>query len=494
MCLHDRFYLLIKVLNRHDLWHPWLYDRCREVEEHPDGYLDIWAREHGKSSLITFAGIIQEILKDPNITVGIFSHTKHYSRKFLAQIKRELEANGKLQALFPDILWDNPERDAPSWSLDQGITVRRKGNTKEATVEAHGLVDGMPTGAHFLLRVYDDVVTRESVATPEQIQKTTECWELSDNLGMEGGRCWHIGTRYSYADTYADIMKRGAAIPRVYPATDDGTVTGEAVLMKADELARRLLVQGEATYSCQMLCNPLAGNQRMFDQADLEIYEVRPETLQVYLCIDPARSIKKDSDHTAMAVLGIDYAGNKYLLDGFDHRMDLQERWTRMRDLRRKWLRETGVQSVNVGYERFGAIADLDYFKERMRVEREAFDIAELEWPREGPGSKIDRVQRLGPDLRSHRFYVPYETDPERLTTVQRRIDADGYGYRIARKIRRMDENGKAYDLTERLRQQIHFFPFIERKDLIDAVSRIFDMEPSPPVYVDREQLEPEFT
>jgi len=308
LCLEDRFYLCIKVLGRLDMWHPWIYERCREVEAKPDGYLDIWAREHYKSTVITFAGIIQEILKNPDLTVGIFSHTKHYSRKFMAQIKRELESNERLIHLFPDILWANPEAEAPCWSLDQGLTIRRKGNPKEATIEAHGLVDGMPTGAHFQLRVYDDVVTRESVSTPEQVAKTTECWELSDNLGTEGGRSWHIGTRYDYSDTYSAIMARGAAIPRIHAATEDGTLRGKPVLMSREELDRRFLVQGEATFSCQMLCNPLAGKMRMFDVNDVEHYEIRPETLMVYILVDPARSKKPGSANTAMAVIGLDYA------------------------------------------------------------------------------------------------------------------------------------------------------------------------------------------
>jgi hypothetical protein len=118
-----------------------------------------------KSTIITYAGSIQEVLRDPEITIGIFSHTAPNAKKSLAQIKKELEQNEFLKALYPDVLWTDPKKQAPVWSLEKGIVVRRTSNAKELSIEAHGLVDGMRTGAHFLLLNYDDVVTRESVTT-----------------------------------------------------------------------------------------------------------------------------------------------------------------------------------------------------------------------------------------------------------------------------------------------------------------------------------------
>jgi hypothetical protein len=494
LCMYDRYFLLVQMCGRVDMLHPWVYARCREVEQNPDGFLDLWSREHFKSSIITFGGSIQEILCDPNVTIGIFSHTAPHAKKFLLQIKTELEENRKLKYLFPDILYDNPERQARNWSLDGGVTVRRIGNPRESTVEAHGLVDGMPIGAHFKLRIYDDVVVPSSVGTPDQIAKTTEAWENSDNLGTEGGRAWHVGTRYHFNDTYNDIIRKGVLRERIYPATDDGTPSGRPVYWTPEEWERRKKTQGPAVTACQLLLNPVAGKQGMFDVEDLQTYEVRPNTLNVYVMCDPARSTKRESDKTCILVVGVDYALNKYLLDGFNHRMKLGERWTALSQMYKRWKVAPGVQRIKIGYEKTGAQADMDYFEEQMQLdEGNSFVIEELDWPKQGEGSKIDRVQRLGPDIADHKWFLPHPTNVHAYTALQRKMQNDGYEYRISRPIRRRDEEGEVYDLSAQFREVIRYFPFVTFKDIADCASRIYDMEVSPPVHGEPTYAEPEF-
>jgi len=494
LCRIDRFFLLTNILGRVDAMHPWLYARCREVEKEPDGHLDLWAREHYKSTIITFAGSIQEIIKDPNITICIFSHTKGIAKKFFTQIKEELERNERLITTFPDIFWEDP-RKAPRWSEEKGIVVKRASNSKEATVEAWGLVDGQPTSAHYRLRIYDDTVTKESVSTPDQVNKTTESWELSDNLGARQdngmpGRAWHIGTRYHFADTYKVIIDREVCKLRIYPATEDGTANGKPVFLSQEAWDEKKKTQGPASIACQMLQNPAAGTEALFDQIHLKFIDIRPNTLNIYILVDPASSKKRGSDNTAMAVIAIDAQRNKYLIDGYRHKMNLSERWTAMSGLRRHWMRQPGVQTVHVGYERYGMRSDIEYFEEKMLATGDSFLIKELSWPRDDTNSKYDRIQRLYPDFAHGRFYLIETSKGE--TANQKRMRENGQAYRILSPVKRRDHEGNVYLLNKGFLDEYLVYPYAVHDDLLDATSRIYDMDPQPPVIIDESLLEPE--
>ena len=519
LCRNDLFYLLAVMLNRKDVNRDWLFDRCREVEKDRNGYLDLWSREHYKSTIVTFALTIQDILRDPEVTVGIFSHTRSIATDFLVQIKREFETNEKLKERFSDILWSNPHKDAPSWS-SESLVVKRLSNPKEGSLEAHGLVEGQPVGRHFRIRVYDDTVTQKSVFTPEQISKTTASWELSLNLGMtaeQGGVARYIGTRYNLADTYSTMIQRGAVIPRIYPATHNGRFDGRPVLFSEAEWQKRLSDSSRQTVAAQLLQSPMADTDATFRTEWLKAYEVRPRTLNVYIMADPSRGRSATSDNTAIAVVGISSTGSKYLLDALAHRMTLSQRWTALRNLYRKWSRAKGINHISVGYERFGAQSDDEYFQEQMDRDKEWFTIEELNWTGDGTVSKQQRVERLEPDFRNGRFFLPLpvwndgqasvwrvDTDPESkafqsieyrpvggLTKQQMAAVAGGSADLLAKSLKATDQDGRVYDATKHFMQEFSTFPFGALKDLIDATSRIYDMGAMPPVLVSQADTEP---
>ena len=490
----DRFYLGVFICNRHDMLHPWIYERCREVESNKDNHLDLWARFHYKSTIITFLGCVQEILCNPDITIGILSYSARQAKPFLRQVMQEFESNEKLQNLFPDILWKNPKHQAPKWAENEGICVNRFANPKEQTVEAHGLVDGQPTGRHFSLIIYDDVVVQDAITTPEQIKKTTTQWELSLNLGStHDPRYQYAGTRYAYGDTYGTILQRAAVKPRIHPATYNGQMDGEPVFLAQHRWEEIKKTTSTYTVACQQLLNPIIGSDVSFKQEWWTEWEVRPYTLNVYIMVDPAHSKKKESNRTAFAVVGVDANFNKYLLDGACHRMTLSEKWVTLKRLRSKWKRAPGVREVKVGYERYGAQSDIDHFKAMMSSDGSNFPIYELNWVGGGGSqSKKDRIQRLEPDLKDGSFFWPYPTDSKRLTSLQLDVKDRKQEFLMSKKIMRKDESDVVYDLAKWVRDnEYNLFPTIH-PDFLDALSRIYDIDPTPPVIRTYRNLEPE--
>jgi hypothetical protein len=541
---NDRYFLLTYLCAREDLLHPWLFARCREVEEEPDGYLDLWARSHGKSSIITFAGTLQDIFCNPELTTAIFSVTKPLAQEFLAQIKNEFETNEHLKQVYSDVLYANPrtkgEDGRPSkWSLQRGITVKRRGKPKEATVEAWGLIDGQPTGRHFHKHTYDDIVTQDHLEDL-QLKKTIERFQLADNLGTRHGvRKQIAGTTYHFADCYAHIREKKLAKVRIYPATIDGKLAtyrdgnSNLVLLEPENWDRIKRDQGLKVVSAQMLLNPLAGTEATFLPQWFMPYEVVPSVLNVFIMVDPSKGKGTRSDRTAIAVIGIDHGGVKYLLDGYCHRMQLSQRWEAIKNLRRRWMAHPGVQLVRIGYEQYGMLDDISVMQEAMRNERDYFDIEELATPETGGHSKKDRITRLEPDVRNGRFLLPCTVysfehsgmcywkiwseeqyakaqeaeasdDEDRLRKAHRigdvildkvkgltrrqiAMDRGGQKFRIVTALRRQDENSDIYDLTRVWMEEARLHPFAPHDDFIDACARIYDMEPYAPTLYERQ-------
>jgi predicted phage terminase large subunit-like protein len=400
LCESDLFFLLTIACKRKDINRDWLYERCREVEASPDGHLDLWAREHYKSTIITFGKSIQDLLKDPNnTTIGIFSHTRPIAKGFLEQIKREFESNTFLKDLFPDVLYQNPKSEAPKWSLDSGLILKRTTNPKEASLEAWGLVDGQPTGKHFTVLVYDDVVTRESVTTPEQIKKVTAAWELSLNLGAQGGRTRYIGTRYHANDTYRTMIDRGSVIQRMKPATHNGKMDGEPVLFTKESLAEKRRDMGPYTFGTQMLQDPVSDKAMGFKEPWLKFYDSLGDTRDwnKYILVDPASKKKESSDYTVMKVIGLAPDNNYYLIDAIRDRLNLTKRAEKLFELHRKYKQQ------NVGYESYGLQADIEHVQYVQELQNYRFNITELG----GSLSKEDRIRKLIPIYEQGRMYFP---------------------------------------------------------------------------------------
>lgn len=311
--------------------HPWWVKCALDVQNGPKSHtLDLWAREHGKTTIITQGETIRQILNNPEERIGIFSYSRPAALSILRGIKQILEGSSLLKACFPDILYQNPRTEADKWSETDGLILKRKGFYKEATLEAHGLIEGMPVGKHFSGRIYDDVVTQDLVNSPDVMAKLHDTFDMSQNLGTIDG--WHkvIGTTYHHEDLLVKLRNKVTAdgkpvyTTRLKPATADGTPNGPSAYLPEERLAE-LRINRQMFFSQQLLDPTPQGTQKLDSSLLVEVSPAEiPQRLFKFMLVDPAgerKSDKRQGDSWAMGVIGVepyrDDLGNSniYVLD-----------------------------------------------------------------------------------------------------------------------------------------------------------------------------------
>lgn len=420
LCLADLYYLLVRVCGRVDLLpcvgragyidNQFAFERTREVQRNPNGYLDLWAREHWKTTIVNFGLSLWSILHDPEVTIGIFSHTRPIAKAFLRTLMREIENNTALHAAFPDIFAGKDVRQYAKFSEDDGVVVKRKSNPNEATIEAWGLVDGMPVSKHFSILLYDDVVVQASVNTPEMIDKTRVAMELSYNLGKVGGGKRAAGTRWNFNDVYRTVLDRGTFKAREYPGKEGGSEDGQSIVWSEDVHEQKRRDMGPYSYASQILLNPKIDALQGFKREWVRHYvKADAAKMNKYLLVDAASAKKKTSDYTSMWVIGLALDGNYYALDMVRDRLNLTERADRLFTLHRKW------KPLQTRYERYGMQGDIEHIKDRQERDNYRFDIVEVG----GQMKKNDRIGRLIPIFEQGRFYLPkslHVTDYQKTT------------------------------------------------------------------------------
>lgn len=452
------FFLAVYVCDRGDINRDWLYDRCREVQNGPDGFIDIWAREHYKSTIITWLKTMQDILIDPEERICIYSFNQTLAKSFVNQVKSEFESNWRLKWLFPDILWDDPlkgtyidengKRQRIPWTTDS-IRVKRKGRAKEDTLTASGLVTGQKTGGHYTILVYDDVVTLDSVTSPEMIDRTTRAYEMSLNTGSSASgtptKVRIIGTRYHYADTYSEILKRGSAKPRIYPCVDDN---GEPVLLSKPILARKKADLGSWVYASQMMCDPRQAGSMGFMREWIKPWTPAIwENLNRIILVDPADKIKRKTDYTVMWVIGLGSDRNYYVIDMIRDKLSLTGRTNALFSLHQKYRPNLGVF-----YESVGMQADTQHIEEQMALRNYRFAL----YPVNATSAKGLRIESLEPLFRNHRVYMP-----------------EVIWWR--------NWEGETVNLMEQfINDEYLAYPFCSHDDMLDALSKLTDLQVAP--------------
>jgi hypothetical protein len=317
LILDDLWFIVYFVMGVKSANHPFVVRAAKEVESGPKDFtLDVWSREHFKSTLLTKAETIQDSLKDPEDSTGIFSAVRPLAKKFLFEIKETFQTSKLLQTCFPDIVWRDCEKDAPLWSLDEGLILKRKTNMAEPTISAWGLTEGMPTGLHFGKRKYDDIVNKDIAESVEVMEKVKEKYDLSQYLGREGGSHRVVGTFYHHNGplVYIRDKKNVGGDPkyllRLKPATRNGLANGVPVLLSQKSLDDK---KGDTGFNTQMLCNPtpLSDMRLNFEYMNRISRAFIPKNIFRMMLIDQAGDLesnvkKTGGDSWSIGIVGVE--------------------------------------------------------------------------------------------------------------------------------------------------------------------------------------------
>lgn len=388
------FFFCVFILHMTYLDNDWAYSLCHEVERQKYGRMWILSREHFKSTVITIASTIREIVMNPETTIAIYSYNQMTAQKlFFAPIKKELDENYLLQQLYPDVLWGD-QKPQDTWHSDQ-LNVRRKRRSKECTLACASLFTQL-TGSHYDKLIYDDCMTIEGVQTQDSIKNACDAWDMSINTGRSDSlQLCVIGTYYSFHELYEHIDRKGVLQKIVQPCVDE---EGRGILWNADQVIAKKKLMGSATFATQCLCDPKASSTIGFKKEWIRYWDASTYAgLNIYIFVDPAGKVNRKRDNSVFWVIGLDAMDNFYVIDLIADKLTLVQRCRTLFHLHRTYSPRT------VFYESVGMQADTEYIQEEMNRINYRFALV----PFGQTQDKGMRMEALIPYFEAGRIFLP---------------------------------------------------------------------------------------
>jgi hypothetical protein len=212
--------------------------------------------EFGKSSQFTVCRPLWNLGENPDLRIAIISDTETKAKKWVSQIRTNIEVNPKVREVFPSLVPETRPGYTQAWS-DEKFIVQRSDSAafthKEPSVQAFG-VHGPLGGARFDIIILDDVLDFENTHTQASRERTWE-WYRSPSGPLsrivEGGSIWDIGTAW-YEDDYRHEAARLPGYVKITYRANEGICRWPSRWSDA-RLAQRRKELGELEFARQFL-------------------------------------------------------------------------------------------------------------------------------------------------------------------------------------------------------------------------------------------------
>jgi phage terminase large subunit-like protein len=295
--------------------------------------LDLAPRGCGKSRISTIGYTAWIICNDPNARVLILSDVDAHAVRFLNTIKSVLETSPIIETYYGKI-------QGAQWSDHQITTSLRKDKSiSEASVTALGHLSGAVTSGHYSHIFVDDIATFDNTRTvgmrarSKNFFKTTVLPTL-----LPGGAIRVAGTRYHFNDIYDMFIKElGFDLQNQVAILDIGTPKERSIWEAFMPLHTRIIngrtvkglieIRDGEPGGTDSGIGSLIFNLQYMNSCELQesgiiflydwfnFFDLRPTGLRVYQGVDLAISKLNTADFFVILTLGIDNAGNVFILD-----------------------------------------------------------------------------------------------------------------------------------------------------------------------------------
>lgn len=276
------------------------------------------SRDHGKSFFWSLAFPLWKACNQPHKRGYIFSASLDQAIRLLTDIKDQLEANSELEWLIP------PKRNRELWSRT-GIKL-----TNGHRIYARGYGSKI-RGDHPTWIVNDDVLNDEDAYSEIVRRRHIDYfYHAISNMIVPDGQVVVVGTPFSPLDLYGDLSENDAYEFARFPALDPKT--GKALWparYNEEMLAAKRAEIGPIRFVREFLCSPIGDSMSLFPSVLFRGEPVEQAMVKlgmpldfwkklgvdIYMGVDFALSSSVSADYTVIWIMGVDAAGNRWIVD-----------------------------------------------------------------------------------------------------------------------------------------------------------------------------------
>lgn len=424
LCKNNLFYLAKEVLGYKDLsedYHKPIADALSYYKN--DWQFHLHPRGHFKSTLITVAESIQQILNDPDITILITNAVLSNAASFLKELKSHFIYNEKFRALFPEFATKSTSDEGNNEAFT--VLPRKNKWIREATVEISG-IDKSVVSRHYNIIKFDDVVNNINSSTVEQRQKVIDAFKEYLSLLNPGGIIRVIGTRWHYYDLYGYILEEIKQARKkndivLYKMFRTSCYKGEDSQGKKissfpekfslEYLEQLKKMQGTHIFSCQYLNDPQPEEERPFSRKDIklikDIFSEKDTSIFKFCSTDPSVSELEGSDPSVILTIAVNSSKQIFI-----ERIDRQ--WVNPDQFINLCLNTSKeIRPLRFGFETTAFQKVFKFFLEKEAKQR-GVRIPIEEINRSTRISKVERIKRIQPYLKAGQIYLV--CDPDNLS------------------------------------------------------------------------------